>query len=178
MNLNGGFGYNINIGEVKIIKNPNEMVWTILGSCISVIFYVRNDLALICHAQYPTQNKYNLLCSDTCPHPCFTNIKDSNRFKYVSCALEYMIEYVRKKNVPFAKVHASLIGGASVTTYRRNNKSMGELNVIKAKEILKSSRIWIKREIIGGESGITFWYDPNKNKLTYKRHNSEEVFIA
>lgn len=178
MSFNNGFGYNVDIGEVKIIKNPQEVVWTILGSCVSVIFYVRSDLALICHAQHPSPQLKEMKCSDSCPHPCFTNILDSNRFKYVSCSLEYMINYIQKQNIALSKVHVSLIGGAAITSYRRNNKSMGDLNVIKAKEVLKSNGIWLNREIVGGDDGITLWYNPKMNKLTYKRHKSGEILEA
>ncbi|NJO90630.1 MAG: hypothetical protein HC831_17975 [Chloroflexia bacterium] len=87
--------YNVKIGELKIIRKADEVVWTILGSCISVVFHVRSDLALICHAQYPAPRLYRDKCSDSCPRPCFTELNEAEKFKYVTCSLEYMISYLK-----------------------------------------------------------------------------------
>jgi chemotaxis receptor (MCP) glutamine deamidase CheD len=46
--------YNIKIGELKIIKRADEVVWTILGSCVSVVFHVRPDLGLNMSCSIPS----------------------------------------------------------------------------------------------------------------------------
>jgi len=168
--------YNLKIGELKYIKNTNETVWTILGSCISVIFYVKNDLALICHAQYPAPREYHAECSVACPVQCFINIEDKDRFKYVSCSLEYMIAYLKRKKINFNTVHTSLVGGASSAQKLRSKRfNFGQQNILKAKEILNKHNIKINREITGGSEGYTLWYNVVGNKLAYKKHSASEL---
>lgn len=167
--------YNVKIGEVKIIKNSKDIVWTILGSCIAVVFHVRNDLALICHAQYPAPRNYTNKCSGQCPLPCFTNLSDKDKFKYVSCSLEYMISYLKRNKVSLNKIHTSLLGGASAFNLKNDEKTFGEQNIIKAKEILTKHHIKINQEITGGNDGCTLWYYVNNNKLICNKHNKENM---
>jgi len=166
---------NVNIGEFKIIRNPEDVVWTILGSCISVIFYVKKNLSLICHAQYPSPDKKIIDCSDSCPSPCLTNFPKEMKFKYVSCSLEYMIAYLNRKNINLNMINTSLVGGASALGFNKTTKTIGEQNLTKAKQILNKYKIRINREIIGGNEGYTLWYYAKNNRLTYKKHNSEKI---
>jgi chemotaxis receptor (MCP) glutamine deamidase CheD len=169
--------YNIKIGELKIIKRADEVVWTILGSCVSVVFHVRPDLALICHAQYPAPRLYRNKCSDSCPRPCFTELNEKEKFKYVTCSLEYMISYLKRNNIDLNKVHTSLFGGSSYFKSNEEKNNFGRNNVMKAKEILANHKIKINREVTGGDDGYTLWYFVKNNQVKYKRHKAKEVVI-
>ncbi len=168
--------YNVKIGELKIIKRDNEVVWTILGSCISVVFHVKPNLALICHAQYPLPRQYAGKCSDSCPHPCFTELNETERFKYVTCSLEYMISYLKRNKINLKDIHTSLFGGASYFKSDDGKNNFGKINVMKAKEILENHEIKINREVTGGDDGYTLWYFVKTNQVKYKRHREKEFF--
>ena len=40
----------VKIGEIRIIESNDEIAWTVLGSCISVVFFTGMNLSLINHA--------------------------------------------------------------------------------------------------------------------------------
>ncbi len=167
--------YNVNIGELRIIKNPEEVAWTILGSCVSVIFHVRNDLALICHAQLPAPKVNGNKGCEICPCPYFTILSTENKYKYVSCSLQYMISYLKRNNIDLKSIKTTLVGGASTFNYSKDKSTFGELNVMKAKQILKKHGIKINREATGGNNGYTLWYYAKNNKLTLKKHREQEL---
>jgi chemotaxis receptor (MCP) glutamine deamidase CheD len=166
----------VNISEVKIIKNTDNVVWTILGSCVTVIFKARNDLALFSHSVYPSPKEYTNKCTDFCPRSCFTDFSDAERFRYVSCSLEYMISYLKRNKIDLNSIHTSLIGGASVNP-ASGTMSTGKRNILKAKEILGRHKIRINRELTGGNDGYTLWYYIKNNQIKYKRHKAREQFV-
>lgn len=168
--------YMLGIGEIKLIQNQEGIVWTVLGSCISVIFHKANHLSLICHAQMPARGKYDKLCSDNCPHPCFKNQPDSNEFKFVNCSIEYMMAVLRENRISFSHINTTLIGGASRFLNKSFEKTIGEQNTDLAKAILDKNGIKINREHIGGENGLTLWYYHENNKLVYRPHDKREKF--
>ena len=164
----------LRIGEIKILKEDEEIVWTILGSCISVIFHTNMGLSLICHAQMPTRDiTYDNICADSCPHPCFNYLPDSMKFKYVSCSIEYMLEVMKQNGVNLRSVNTSLLGGASTLGRIELKKTIGERNVQIAKKILSENKIVINRELTGGSHALTLWYSPKNNRLHYRNNKNQ-----
>lgn len=166
--------YMLNIGEVKVVKSNDEILWTVLGSCISVIFHKKGKLSIICHAQMPSRGKFDRSCSDNCPHPCFNNLSESNDFKYVNCSLEYMMDMLKKNRINFQEIHTTLIGGAAVLQTDNIEKTIGYQNIQVAKNILANNQIKINRELSGGNTGLTLWYYHDDNRLVYRDHNSKD----
>ncbi len=164
----------LNIGELEILRNPNDRIWTVLGSCLSVIFHVPKRLSLICHAQMPDRSKYESKCSDTCPDPCFIHQPDTIDFKFVSCSIDFMVKELLKKGISLRKIHTTIVGGASVLEI--NNNTIGNQNVIMAKKKLAQYNIIINRELVGGNNGISIWYYSGSNKLFINRHPEIEKF--
>lgn len=165
-------GTMINIGEIRITEKANEIVWSVLGSCISVIFRVNEKLALLCHAQMPYNKEFGTRCADSCPRPCFHFLPDSMELKYVSCAIEYMIHYLKKRRIPLQGLSTSLIGGASRLT--EMSFSIGEENQKAARETLERHGISVNRSATGGVRGCTFWYRPGDDRLLIRRHSTTE----
>lgn len=167
----------IKTGEIRVIENDDEIAWTVLGSCISVVFFSGVNLSLICHAQMPSRSKYDKVCSDNCPHPCFNSLPETNDFKYVNCSVEYMINLLKQKNINLRNIKTTLIGGSSVMNIDKSGKTIGEQNIEVAREILSRNRITINRELIGERDGITFWFNPANNEIKYRKHNEERKRI-
>jgi chemotaxis receptor (MCP) glutamine deamidase CheD len=86
-------GTMINIGEIRITEKADEIVWSVLGSCVSIIFRADEKLSLLCHAQMPYRKEFGSRCADSCPKPCYNYLPDSMELKYVTCSIEYMIHY-------------------------------------------------------------------------------------
>jgi len=166
----------LNIGEVKILKNPDDNVWTILGSCLTVIFHVPKRLSLICHAQMPSRSKYDTKCSDTCPNPCFIHPPDSLDFKHVTCSIDFMVNELIKNGVNLKKIHTTILGGASVLDITENNNSVGSQNIMMARKMLANYNITINRELVGGTKGLTLLYYSGTNKLIINKHPGAEKF--
>ena len=45
----------LGIGDLVKMQNNDTVVWTVLGSCVSVIFHIPGFFSLMCHAQLPCQ---------------------------------------------------------------------------------------------------------------------------
>lgn len=161
----------IKTGEIRVIENNEAIAWTVLGSCISVVFFTDSNLSLINHAQMPNRSRFDKVCSDNCPHPCFNLLPDTNDFKYVNCSLEYMINFLKQRKINLQSIRTTLIGGSSVMNIDKAGKTIGEQNIEVAREILSKNNITINRELIGQRDGVTFWFNPANNEIQYRKHN-------
>jgi chemotaxis receptor (MCP) glutamine deamidase CheD len=166
----------VKTGEVVIMNNRSDVAWTVLGSCVSVIFHVPKKMSLISHAQMPARTKFKYNCFDHCPHPCFNALPDSEDFRYVTCSTEYMINYLLKNKIKLSSIHTTLLGGATSFYGIENDNSVGFQNVTSARYILAKHKIKINREFIAGSSGISVWFYADSNKVFVTKHKEQEKF--
>jgi chemotaxis receptor (MCP) glutamine deamidase CheD len=166
----------VSIGDIAVIKDQTQKTWIILGSCISVIFYVPGTGALMCHAQIPLKTYDSGKCRASCAQPCTADIPDIMSSKYVACAVQYMIAYLKKKRVPLHLVQTTLLGGTGVYAKNEKGPTIGKQNVDQAKKVLASHGLTIDREFTGGEKGITVWYFFGENKVVIRRHKEDITF--
>jgi chemotaxis receptor (MCP) glutamine deamidase CheD len=164
---------NLDIGEVIVSDRITEIVWTVLGSCISVIFHVPKVVSVLCHAQLPFNGNFECNCSDNCPKPCQRKHSDSTENKYVSCSIKNMVNILHKNNVTANEIRTTLVGGASVLGKIVERQTIGEKNVEVAREMLDSLGIKINRELTGGKTGYTIWYRTDNDKLIIRRHGEK-----
>lgn len=143
----------VTAGEL-IISKKNEIIWTVLGSCITIIFYIKSQkLTFFSHAQLPMQDFTKDACTKNCPNPCYKIIDDSNDFKYVSCTVRYMIQKIENLQVKKSEIKAYLLGGATSFNIKfKDGKSIGDRNIETAQEMLKPLGITIKQHIGGKTS--------------------------
>ena len=60
-------------GEAFIAEKPN-IVWTLLGSCLAIIFHNKPcQFGAIAHAQLAQDSRMDHQCHAHCPHPCFSD---------------------------------------------------------------------------------------------------------
>jgi chemotaxis receptor (MCP) glutamine deamidase CheD len=166
---------NLGIGDVIISEKKEEIIWTVLGSCISVIFHVDNIVSMICHAQLP-YNSTTLKCRDECPHPCNRNFDQTLDNRYVKCVLEFMIKKLKTYKFNMRDLKTTLFGGASIIKKDNDKLTIGEQNVRTAKKILESYNIKLTRVSVGGLKGCNLWYYTDTNKLFLRviSNNSEK----
>lgn len=134
-------------GELVIAKN-GETIWTVLGSCVTVILYnSRLKISAVCHAQLPSRT-LEIHCSTSCTSPCRQN--ESCEFKYVSCSIEYMLDQFHKLGIQNREIDVRLYGGANVLELSSDKPRIGDKNVSKAKQILREKGLTIFKEDTGG----------------------------
>lgn len=164
----------LNVGEIIISRDKEEIVWTVLGSCVSVVFHVNEKLSIICHAQMPFRKNINDKCYEQCPNPCYTILSDSIDNKFVKCSVEFMVQYLVKHKCNFSKLNTTLIGGATILKKINDKATIGELNIKIAKDILNKNGIKINRELVGGLNGYTLWYYTNSDRLFVRIHHDKK----
>jgi len=161
-------------GELVVVTSPREIVWSVLGSCVSVILHVPGKISAVCHAQMPSRSQFDRICSDSCPHPCFKRISDSNDFKFVTCSIEYMIDSIREAGADPRQVRVSLLGGASVLPPRASGgESIGSRNLAVARETFASLGLGIARERTGGSKVMSFRYFTGSDQLLLRIDGSK-----
>lgn len=136
-----------------VISDKDEVVWTLLGSCVSIIFY--NSLRRIsgvCHTQLPHEG-IDSTCKDECPKPC--GMDEKHRFRYVTCSFRFMLEHFNKLGIPNKDIEVSIFGGSNMLNLKTPIDRIGERNVIMAKELISKNNLTIKREDTGGDFSRT-----------------------
>ena len=166
MNTSTTIAQRINLlpGELFIARN-GETIWTVLGSCISVIFYnKRTKTTAMCHAQLPTNNT-NIHCSSACASPC--GQEENDEYKYVNCSINHMIKSFQKLGIDNKEIEVHLYGGANILGLSNDKPRIGEQNIVMARDILLRNRMPISYEDVGGFSSraITHYSDEGFTKV-------------
>lgn len=132
------------------IAQKGEVIWTLLGSCVSVILYSkRKKVSAVCHAQLPKEG-LNSTCKSSCPNPC--GKEEGIQFKYVTCSLKYMFNEFKKLGIQKDELEVKLYGGSSILDMDVEHKPrIGQLNILAAKVILEQNNLKINVEDVGGK---------------------------
>jgi chemotaxis protein CheD len=160
-------------GELIIAREPTN-IWTVLGSCVSVIlFNPRKKISAVCHAQL-SENSYGGRCRDVCPHPCKITPLE-NDFKYVSCSVNYMVEEFSKFGIRNNEIEAAIYGGASMMKKSVSPfYKIGEENVKTAHKMIDQYKLKLMRKDTGGFSGRTLRHYSDSGLTEIKSHKGEE----
>jgi chemotaxis protein CheD len=173
------FHRNLSIGEVIVSEKKEEIIWTVLGSCISVIFHVEGVVSIISHSQLP-YNSFNHECTEDCPQPCgreFDSLLDN---RYVKCSLGFMIGKLAAYGFDPRRLKTTIVGGASIVKYVDGQESIGDKNVAMAKTMLAENGIRLNRQKTGGLNGYNIWYHTDTDRLFVRTinegHEPRELF--
>jgi chemotaxis protein CheD len=156
----------LNPGDL-VITSKSEIIWTLLGSCISIIFYSPlKKISGVCHAQLPYE-KSNLSCKSTCPKPC--GKKESDEFKFVTCSFKYMLDTFHEKGISNPEIQVSLFGGSSMFESKNTVFNIGDMNIEKALELINENGLKIVRNETGGNisRSLTHYTDTGITKVKY-----------
>ena len=167
---------NLLAGELAFLPHSGDVVTTVLGSCVSVIFHVPGSVSMVSHALLPSSKANNGQCFDSCPSPCQNRIPVNSENRYVTCSLKYMIGELKKRHIHPWQVQTSLIGGANVLQCREQEEGVGYKNVAKAREILNHNGFVIQREHTGGNVGRNIRYISESNTIMVKIHGQNKEF--
>ncbi|TFG49792.1 MAG: hypothetical protein E4H40_02385 [Candidatus Brocadiia bacterium] len=136
-------------GEYRISKQP-EVVETIVGSCVTVCLYNKNNgHAAMNHflQGYPV--------SET----------GCDIGKYGTTATEYIINALMNLDPIPGHYCAQIFGGAAVIKTTSEKAGIGQVNSDTARKILANHRIRIIREEVGGTRGRRVRFDTSTNSV-------------
>lgn len=154
----------LRIGELAITSKP-MIIWTVLGSCVSIIMYVPSRrFTAISHAQLPENKKYGIQCMDSCPKPCLYDTQETNRFRYITCSSRYMMEEMRRRGIASHEIETFIYGGAALYNLRFENMSIGEANVKMAEKIVRHFKLKIAAQDVGGNQSRKILFNTETGK--------------
>ena len=140
--------------EVYIGDQP-AIVTTILGSCVSIIFYAwKHNLGAISHALLPT------------------GPGRKNRFRYVDGAFSWMVEQFQLRGVKMDQVQVKLFGGADVLENDKGKfrkATVGQQNIKQALELIEAHGLNLKSSNLGGLMGQKIFFYPHSGKVLVKK---------
>ncbi len=151
-------------GEYHISRTKCEIA-TLLGSCVSVTL---KHKSLPCGAM----NHY-LLDKATA--------NDSDKGRYGDTSINTILWLMTKIDPNIANFEAGIYGGAAVVSHLSNGAGgdIGTRNIALAREFLRTHRIRVAHEDIGGTSGRRIYFDTEtgkvRSKIIVKTEESEKL---
>lgn len=142
-------------GEICVTRKAKRVV-TVLGSCVSVtMFNARLQVGAICHGTLP-----HCRTGGVCHEPCI------EAFKFMDCAIGYMLERFRGYGIKNSEIEAKIFGGAD-TLMSKSSNSIGRQNVKTTLELMGREKL----KVIAADVGDSFG-----RKLIFFTHTGE-VFL-
>ena len=142
-----------------IITNTSKVICTVLGSCIAITMYVqRLKIGAIAHCLLPKPGEKE---NSECP-------KNSYAFRYISCAIQSMMESLRNMGIDNEEIEVKVFGGANVISENGKNgklNSIGQQNVSVVNELLAAINLKIKAYDTGGNFGRKIYFFTNSGEV-------------
>jgi chemotaxis protein CheD len=137
----------LSLGELIIVDKPTH-IWTILGSCVSVILHnPRKKVSALCHAQL-SENKVLGSIDGR-----YIDKVVNGDFRYVACSINYMLDQLYTMGINKSEIYASIYGGANIIA--EFSHKIGSDNSAAAINVLEKNGIRILRKDIGGTQSRT-----------------------
>jgi chemotaxis protein CheD len=150
----------VGIAQMNIVKVPNTIRTSGLGSCVGVVLYDEHKhIAGMIHVMLPDSS--------------LGRMGVVNIAKFADTGITALIELLEKEGVTKASLKAKLAGGAQMFQFTSDKDTMriGPRNVEAVKEQLKKHHIRITGEDTGGNSGRTIEFNPQTCKLNIRTVN-------
>ncbi len=148
---------NIYAGEY-CIGEANEIISTVLGSCISVcLFDSLVNIGGMNHFLLPSPSN----------HKNSMGLKMNSLYFGVN-AMDKLLEDLLKHSANIASLSAKIFGGASLFSGKSKYEDVGSQNISFAKNYLKKNNIEITSENVGGTRSRQIYFIPSKNRVFMK----------
>ncbi|MFN7038192.1 MAG: chemoreceptor glutamine deamidase CheD [Alphaproteobacteria bacterium] len=143
-------------GDCYIARNENEMIVTILGSCISAC--IRDPVLKI--------GGMNHFLLPYIENSCELNDDDLTALRYGSYSMEILINQLLEKGAKKSFLEVKLFGGAELI---KNCTKIGAKNINFVKEYLKNEKLNIISEDLGGVSARRIHYYPTTGQAMVRK---------
>ncbi|MGA3115797.1 MAG: chemotaxis protein CheD [Syntrophobacteraceae bacterium] len=142
-------------GKMFIGRKPAE-VTTILGSCVSVIFFSPNHkIGAICHALLPSGKS------------------EGDWYKYVDSSIDRMLEEFRNYGVDCREIQVKLFGGSDMFAVSNpDSLSVGRQNIQAALKIIEAQGLNLVASDVGGNACRKLVFFPHSGEVLLKRHRA------
>ena len=150
----------VGIAQMDVVKAPNTIRTSGLGSCVGVILYDESkQIAGLIHVMLPDSS---LGRSDAV-----------NVAKFADTGIKALIELLKLEGVHAFRLKAKIAGGAQMFQFTSDKDTMriGPRNVEAVKVELRKNSIPLVAEDTGGNSGRTIEFDPITSKLNIRTVN-------
>lgn len=150
----------VGIAQMDVVKPPQTIRTSGLGSCVGVILYDESKkTAGLIHVMLPDSSVGRA-----------TNV---NIAKFADTGIQGLIDLLKAEGVQPFKLKAKIAGGAQMFQFSSDKDSMriGPRNVEAVKEQLRKNNIPLVAEDTGGNSGRTIEFDPITSKLNIRTVN-------
>lgn len=150
----------VGIAQMDVVKAPNTIRTSGLGSCVGVVLYDESkQIAGLIHVMLPDSS---LGRSDAL-----------NVAKFADTGIKALIDLLKLEGVHTFKLKAKIAGGAQMFQFSSDKDSMriGPRNVEAVKAELRKNSIPLVAEDTGGNSGRTIEFDPVTSKLNIRTVN-------
>lgn len=150
----------VGIAQMDVVKVPNTIRTSGLGSCVGVIIYDESKkIAGMVHVMLPDSS--------------LNRTETINVAKFADTGILAIVDQLKKLGAQGFKLKAKIAGGAQMFQFTSDKDSMriGPRNVEAVKAQLKSLSIPIVAEDTGGNSGRTIEFNPETNKLNIRTVN-------
>ncbi|MBS4217727.1 chemotaxis protein CheD [Bacillus sp. FJAT-49711] len=157
----------VGIADMKIVKSPEKIRTSGLGSCVGVVVYDKQiSIAGLAHIMLPDSA---LARGD----------KEINKAKFADTALRELIHELISLGANQSRLKAKIAGGAQMFHFSSKNDQMriGPRNIEAVKQELKSMKIQLVAEDTGGHSGRTIEFDTETCMLQIKTVYQEMIEI-
>ena len=152
----------VRTGQYQIAENPVILITFGLGSCVAVPLYDEaKKLGGMLHFLLPE------------------NPKKERTSKYADSGIQLLLEKTIEFGANPSMIKAKIIGGAVMFVDLLKNKenAVGKRNAEKAREILKSLKIPIVGEDIGGDYGRSVEFNLSNGSVRINSYSREEKII-
>jgi chemotaxis protein CheD len=141
-------------GELYLGEQPT-LVTTVLGSCVSLIFFHQpRRLGAICHALLPT------------------NKEQEKSFRYVDSSFHWMLKQFQSRDIPSPQIQVKLFGGADVLECYQGicrTVTVGQQNIRQALEMVKTNGLQVQVSDLGGTWGRKLFFFTHTGEVLLKR---------
>ena len=144
-------------GEIFIGAKPTA-VTTILGSCVSVVFFNRRrQLGAICHALLPSGTK-----------------EDGS--KYVDYSIRLILDEYKKHGINLREIEVKLFGGSDMFSFPSPSYCMtvGQQNIQKALEVIRAEGLNLVASDVGGKRSRKIVFYVHSGEVLLKYHDRRE----
>ncbi|WP_339249731.1 chemotaxis protein CheD [Sporosarcina sp. FSL W8-0480] len=146
----------VGIADMKIVKAPQKIRTSSLGSCVGVVLYDESiEIAGLVHVMLPDSNRGRL--------------DSSNKAKFADTGIYSLVELLKDKGVNPNSLKAKIAGGAQMFQFgSKDTIRIGPRNVEAVKTVLSQLSIPIIAEDTGGSRGRSIEFDPISTKLSIR----------
>ena len=152
-----------------VITNKSRVVYTVLGSCIAIVMYVKRlKIGAIAHCLMPEPSKIEDCDCSSCPY----------KFKYISCSIPLMLESLQKYDVTPNEIEVKIFGGSNIILSKNGDKvanSIGQQNIDLATKIIEETNLNVISFDTGGSMGRKLYFYTENGEVHLKRIKKSEM---